>query len=210
MYRGMSKKDTARILIQKAQCGDRDAFAEIFDTYRHRLAGLIESRMGPGVRSSLEVDDVLQEAFARAFQSLDRFRWRDDESFIRWLGGIAENIILQHARAHTRRRKFQLTGDVPASGASPSRSLRRNERFERLQGALDALTPEQREIIRLLRIEGLKIREVAARTGRSAHAVKQLMLRGLRRLRANIRESESLHLPDRPLDFGEEKNARTP
>ena len=66
----------------------------------------------------------------------------------------------------------------------------------------DRLTPEQRDVVRLVRIDGLKIVEVSERLGKSPDAVKQLMLRGLARLRNDVRESRTLHLPDRPLDFG--------
>jgi DNA-directed RNA polymerase specialized sigma24 family protein len=45
------------------------------------------------------------------------------------------------------------------------------------------LTPDQREAIRLARIEGLKIREVAERMGKKKDAVQQLIVRGLRSLK---------------------------
>jgi len=50
------------------------------------------------------------------------------------------------------------------------------------------------------RIDGLKIREIAARTDRSVDAVKQLILRGLRSLKRHFGDTESLHLPDRTFD----------
>ncbi len=198
----MVEKHPIKDLIEQAQGGDRAAFGELFELHRSRLAGLIHSKIGPWMRGKLDVDDVLQETFTRALQSLDRFLWRGDQSFIRWLGGIAENLILDAARAQRRTQKFHLLREAPGSGTSPSGAMRREERFERLQEALDRLTPEQREVIRLLRIEGLKIAEVSERLKKSPDAVKQLMLRGLKRLRGDVRESRTLHLPDRPLDFG--------
>ena len=198
----MVKKHPIRELIEKAQAGDRPAFGELFELHRSRLAGLIRSKIGPGMRANLDVDDVLQETFTKALQSLDQFLWRGDQSFIRWLGGIAGNLILDAARTHRRKQNFQLLADAPGSGTSPSGVLRREERFERFQAALNRLTPEQREVVRLVRIDGLKIVEVSERLGKSPDAVKQLMLRGLARLRNDVRESRTLHLPDRPLDFG--------
>ena len=78
--------------------------------------------------------------------------------------------------------------------------LRREERFERLQKALESLPPDYREAIRLSRIEGLKTVEIAERMGRSREAVKQLIFRALRRLRESFGDTESLHLPDRKFD----------
>ena len=204
----MAERDSTSVLIDKSKAGDTAAFGEVFQRYRFRLSGLIDARMGSGVRRQLEVDDILQETFTRAFESLDRFDWRGDASFIRWLGAIAENLILKYAKKQRRAPKLCLNRDIPGSDTSPSTALRRDERFERLQTVLDELTPEQREVIRLLRIEGLKIKEAASRMQKSPEAVTQLMLRGLRRLRSQISESGSARLPDRPLDFGGNGDAR--
>ena len=53
------------------------------------------------------------------------------------------------------------------------------------------------------RIDGLRIKEIAERTGRSVDAVKQLLLRGLRSLKRNFGDTESLHLPDRAFESEE-------
>lgn len=191
--------------IEKAKGGDAAAFGELFSEHRARLCGLIRSRIGARLRGVVEVDDVLQETFARAFQSMKQFEWKGEGSFLRWLGGIAENILRKSASARARRTPLHLNQDVADTGVSPSRAARRGERFDRLQKALDKLTPEQREVLRLARLEGLKLKEVAARTNRSVEAVQQLMLRGLRQLRKHFGETESLHLPEWPLDPGQEK-----
>ena len=64
--------------------------------------------------------------------------------------------------------------------------LRREERFDRLQHALESLPPDYREVIRLSRIEGMKTSEIAELMGRSSAAVKQLLFRALRRLRESF------------------------
>jgi RNA polymerase sigma-70 factor (ECF subfamily) len=199
----MRARSVFQELVEKAQEGDREAFGELARGYRARLEALVRSRMGEAVRKALEPEDVVQETLTRALQSLDRFRWTREDSFLRWLGGIAENIIVKAASRLKRSATLQIPEDLPASGTSVSRRLRRNERLERLKEAISKLTPDQKEVVRLARIEGLKIKEIAARTGRSADAVKQLMLRGLRSLRRNLAHTESLHLPDEPLGTGE-------
>ena len=197
---GAMTQDSSQMLVNRARDGDRAAFGQLFENYRSRMAGLISSRIGPGLRGKLEVDDVLQETFTKAFQSLERFRWTGDTSFFRWLGGIANNIILKASSRKDREPKLRLEDDFAARGISPSTAMRRDERFERLQEALVDLTPEQREVVRMVRLEGLKIKDVAEGTNRTPEAVKQLMLRGLRRLRSRLGETKSLNLPDRPLD----------
>ena len=72
--------------------------------------------------------------------------------------------------------------------------MRREERFTRLRKAIDNLSPDHRTVILLSRIEGLMIREIATRMGRSQSAVKNLLLRALRELKKSFGHTDSLHL----------------
>lgn len=200
----MATESSPRELVRKAQEGDREALSEVVELYRARLGALVRSRMGPVLRKVLEPEDIVQETFARALASLERFRWTNDDSFLRWLGGIAENLIVKAAAKDKRSETLELPREIPASGVSPSRGMQREERLERLQSAIAKLTPEQREVVHLARIEGLRLREIAERTHRSENAVKQLLLRGLRSLRRNFGETESFHLPGAPFAGGKE------
>jgi RNA polymerase sigma-70 factor (ECF subfamily) len=87
----------------------------------------------------------------------------------------------------------------PPSQISAGRALRREERFERLEKALRGLSPDHREVIVLARIEGLQMKEIAERLGRSNSAVKNLLLRALKELKSSFGDTESFHLPDRSL-----------
>lgn len=128
---------------------------------------------------------------------MSRLEWRGEDSFLRWAGGIAEHVILDLARQRARERKTPLEGDVPGSAVSPSHALRRDERFERLEDALKRLRPEHREVIILTRVERLNFDEAAKRMGRSPDAVKQLLYRALKQLKAEFGDTGSFHLPDR-------------
>ena len=86
---------------------------------------------------------------------------------------------------------------------SPSRSLRREERFERLQKALDALPPDYREVVVLARLKGLKMKEIAARMERSVFSVTHLLSRALDSLKGAFGDTESLGLPPRRLEVSE-------
>jgi DNA-directed RNA polymerase specialized sigma24 family protein len=65
------------------------------------------------------------------------------------------------------------------------------------------LKTDEREAVTLSRIEGLKMKEIAERMGRSPAAVKMLLFRGLKQLKKSFGDTESLHLPERSLDPGE-------
>ena len=197
----MGRNQDTQSLIERAQAGDRNAFGQLIEQCRDRLEEGVRIRLGPHLRQRLEVEDVLQETFLKAFQSMPRFRPQGDGSFFNWLRGIAENLLLHHARQHQRTRKFGLAGDVADSGTSPSRGMLQEERFDRLQTALESLSPDHREVILLARVEGLSMKAIAERVHRSPNAVVQLLWRALKNLRDAFGETESFHLPSRRLLF---------
>jgi RNA polymerase sigma-70 factor (ECF subfamily) len=200
-----------RGLVGKAQKGDPDAFAALIGKYERRLEALIHVRLGPSLRQRVEMEDVLQETYLNAFRSIEQYEWRDEGSFFKWLGGIAENVLRRLARGHLRMlgREVSLErcaqsaeGDsgklaelLRARDTSPTDALRRKERFERLEKALGKLTPDHREVIILAVLRGLSMREIASQVGRSVPAVSMLLLRALRKLRAHFGTTDSLGLP---------------
>jgi RNA polymerase sigma-70 factor (ECF subfamily) len=201
----MDDTDTSRVHVRRAQAGDRGAFAELAKRHRHRLDNLIAARLRAHAIRTVDAEDVLQETLLRGFRAVRSFQWQGEESFLRWLGGIAEKVILEIARRGARNPVFQLERDVAGSGASPSKALRRGERLDRLHDALRALRPEHREVILLSRVEGLSFEEIAQRMDRSPAAVKQLLWRALKKLKDAFGDTESLHLPWRGLREGESR-----
>jgi RNA polymerase sigma-70 factor (ECF subfamily) len=147
---------------------------------------------------------VLQETLLRALGSIASFQWRGEDSFGRWLRQIAEHRIRDAAKSGGCRTELGIDRDRAGADVSPSRAARREERLQRLEGALGRLSPDHVRVIRLARIDGLKIREVAERMGRSETAVKNLLLRALRALREGFGDTESLGLPDRGLEAGDD------
>ena len=89
----MESNEHSEVLVDRAQEGDRSAFEQLVEANRARLEALIRSRLGQHLRSEVEVEDVNQETLLQAFSSIARFRWQGEQSFVRWLGGIAENVI---------------------------------------------------------------------------------------------------------------------
>jgi RNA polymerase sigma-70 factor (ECF subfamily) len=188
--------------IRAAQAGEREAFARLAAHYREPLEAHVRRRLGGRLGDQVEAEDVVQETFLKAFQSAGSFIDQGPDSFFRWLRGIAENLLLYWAREH-RRKPLLFSGEPPAGEGvaelSPSRRLRREERFDRLEEALSSLSPEHREVILMARVEGLSTAEIAARLGRSRAAVKQMLWRALRKLAAAFGDTESFGLPPRRL-----------
>jgi RNA polymerase sigma-70 factor (ECF subfamily) len=188
-----------RTLVRKAQKGDRAAFDQLFERYRSGVRSHLELRLREPARRKVDVDDLLQETFLRALQKIGSFRWQGEESFLRWLRGIGTNVVLQAAGRLARDAMLTLDPAFPAADLSQSRALRRQERFERLQEALDKLSPDHRQVILLARVERVPISEIATRMDRSPGAVSHLLMRAVQKLREAFGQTESFHLPDRSL-----------
>jgi RNA polymerase sigma-70 factor (ECF subfamily) len=201
-------------LIDRARQGDVEAFNALARKHEGPLRALIAIELGDGIRGRVEVDDILQETLLRAFRSFAGFAGRNGDSLRIWLAGIAHHAVVDEARRltakkHDYRREEALPAEpgrdgkqqqnrspeLPSPAPSPSRILRRKERFERLLDSIEALSPDHRQVIILTRIEQLPIKEVAARMERSEKAVSMLLLRALLALRSVFGETESGGLP---------------
>ncbi len=188
-------------LIDSAKSGDREAFDRLASRVSGRVAAFVRSRIGPALRGKLEADDVVQEALLKAFETIGAFRGSDLDGLWKWLASISEHLIWNASRKRSVT-ETSLTAEGPGTAVSPSRGLRREERLARLERSLSDLSSEQREVILLAKIDGLRAKEIAERTGRTEQAVRQILSRGLKSLREKFGETASLHLPDRAFQIG--------
>jgi RNA polymerase sigma-70 factor (ECF subfamily) len=208
---------TTSSLIAAAKGGDRNAFDGLAGSFRPGLEAFLRRQAGRRVQEKVEIDDLLQETFLRAFRSIGRFEGEDEAAFAGWLRTIAEHVVLDQARklragdgllgrqVSLDRRDEEGTGDaegpdLAAVGESPMVLLRREERFDRLKRVLGKLRPDHARVIFLARVRGLPMKDVALEMGRTPEAVSMLLMRALIKLKAAFGETESLHLPDRSLE----------
>ncbi len=196
----MAAQDGTQRLIAKAQGGDRTTFTELIQQYQESLMVFIKSRLGSHIRKSIDAEDVIQETTLRAFNRLEHFHWQGPDSFSRWLHRIALNVIREIAKREKRVVIVPRSGDVPADSITQGTLMRRNERFDRLQKALDDLSPDHRQVILLARVDRLPIKEVARRMQRSPEAVTQLLWRAMQQLKTSFGTTDSFHLPQRRLE----------
>ena len=205
----MKREPSKKQIVERAQTGDREALDGLIRQSHDDLDHFVRLRVGAHLREHVQVEDVVQETFARAVGGIEQFQRRNERSFRQWLRGIAEHVILQFAQNQRRKKILYVEQkDRPADAVSPSRVLRRGERLDRFERALASLSPEHRQVILLARIEGLRIKEIAERMTRSPNAVALLLARALAKLRDTFGDTESLHLPavaieDRESDYGD-------
>ena len=161
--------------VTQAKAGDPDGVRFLYLRYADNVYGYVCSI----VRDEHEAEDVTQHIFAKLLTALDRYEPRV-VPFSAWILRVAHNAAIDHVRA----RRPVPCDDVrlPDVGDDPTG----RERFADLRLALEALPPEQRDVLVLRFMIGLSPREVAERMGRSEDAVHSLQHRGRRRLRVEM------------------------
>ena len=186
-------------LIARAQARDEKALNELLDMHAQRLLESVRAELGPRVRQRLESQDVLQQVYVDVLSRIDQFVDQGPESFYRWLRRIAVNRICDADRRAFGTIKrggevraadlgmeaslVRLFDEVAGSATSPSMVAHAADRVRLLQHALDQLTEDQREAIRLRYLSQLNVVETAAKMDRSERAVRSLCVRALIRLR---------------------------
>jgi RNA polymerase sigma-70 factor (subfamily 1) len=181
-------------LVERVKQGDQDAFSQLFEKYRSRLAVLVHYKLGPDVRRDADVDDVLQETLLRAYRDIDRFEYQAPGSFMSWLARIADHVIVDMARSQNRQKRAgehvplrsesNPGGAEPADYNTPSRIFTENESLGRFVQTLGRLPEDYRRVILLAKVEGLTTSEVAQRLEKSNEATSLLLHRAIRHLQA--------------------------
>lgn len=171
------------ILLERARSGDLDAFNDLVVCYQDRLFALVV-RMVP---DRDQAADAVQEAFFHAFRYLDGFRGGLVRS---WLSKIAVNAAMDAQRFKKRRpadpypeledESWQPPADASADPVTTALAV---ERHTAINGALAAITTDQRTAIVLYDVEGYDYGEIARLTGVSLGTVKSRIHRGRLALR---------------------------
>jgi RNA polymerase sigma-70 factor (ECF subfamily) len=178
--------------IRRVRAGDTEAFGTLVEKYGGRIARLVRGFM----RNEQDVQDVVQDAFVKAFSRLDRFDGRS--AFYTWLYRIAANTAMDHNKKVRRRpRSYSIdetredeegrTGiSPPAPGPSPLREAMTAELRRALDGALDSLPDVYREVVVLREMEGLSYDDMARALGVSRGTIESRLYRARERLRARL------------------------
>jgi RNA polymerase sigma-70 factor (ECF subfamily) len=174
-------------LVDRAGRSDPDAWEAL---YRRAYPGLMAyaSRRLDAERAR----EAVAETMARAVGRIDRFEWRNDNSFDGWLYGILRHVVIDAHRA--RNRESGRREAVDGSRAGPLDHVLDGEEARAVREAFTRLGAEDREILELRVVAGLSAEEVGKVLGKRAGAVRMAQSRALERLR---RELEQQH-PDEP------------
>jgi RNA polymerase sigma-70 factor (ECF subfamily) len=169
------------VLIERAQGGDGYAQEVLVRRYLDAAYNVAFARMG----ESADAEDVVQDAFIRALQSLDECR--DAERFGAWLMQIVRNRANDVLRRQKVRAACSL--DEVAPPAAPDRTDALAEQGEveaRVEQAMEGLTRLQRAVVQLHTLEDWSHAEVASRLGITEGSARVHLFNARKRLRAAL------------------------
>ena len=181
-------------LIRQAQAGSRAAFDALVRQYEQQVLRLALHLTG----SEQDAEDIYQEAFLKAFRYIGNFRF--ECSFYTWIYRIVTNLCLDQLRRRKTRREDQgiiidhsgeeidvLTSvSDDRSFSNPARELDRKVLGERIQAALDKLTPRERMVFELKHYQGLRLRTIGEMLNTTEETAKNTLFRATKKLRAQL------------------------
>ena len=182
---------TDAIAVERTLAGDRDAYRVLVDRYSLYLYRLAFRMTG----NSHEAEEVVQEAFLRAYQKLKQFA--GNSNFGTWVYRITANYAIDRIRQRNLEETRQalparLSNDgvevdpvawVQDPAASPERLAGSAELAAKMKQALDTLTPAERTAIVMRHWDGCPIEEIAAVLKSNSNATKNTVFRAVAKLR---------------------------
>ena len=172
--------------VAKARDGDQDAFRTLVDRHSRSIYRLAFRMTG----RAEDAEDVVQEAFVRAYRQLGRFESRSN--FATWLYRITFNCSVDYMRARPHRetpeaddKLEQLSGR--SQGPTTHDLAYAGEIGERVQEALETLSPQERAAFLMRHYQGCSIEEICSALDLRTNAAKHSIFRAVRKMRDALR-----------------------
>ena len=197
----------ADALLESAKSGDTNSLGSLLQHYREQLLRILRFRIDPRLRSRLDADDILQDAFIEAARRFADFVDNQEMPFFLWLRFIATQKLFQLHRKHlgtkardAGREVSLYAGQPQATSAvlaahlvgkhtSPSLAAMRAETTLRVESALNSMNEVDREILALRRFEKLSNAQVAQLLNLTKTAASNRYIRALERLHREVEGS---------------------
>jgi RNA polymerase sigma-70 factor, ECF subfamily len=142
-------------LTRRAQAGDTEAFGELVTKYRTKIFAMVCCIVG----NEHDAWDLSQEAFLKAWRSIDRFVGRS--SFYTWLYSITVNLTIDSLRRKGRSQEVELSDAIPSFLSGPGVNYERAEIRGQVGAALAQLSPEHRAVVVLRELQDMQYHEIA-------------------------------------------------
>jgi RNA polymerase sigma-70 factor (ECF subfamily) len=174
-------------LMAKAQDGDHDAYRVLLKQIEPYVRSIAVRCFNRPVDAEDAVQDVLLTVHA-VRQTYDPKR-----PFAPWLVAIANRRVIDRLRRHTRQkaREVELSPEHETFAEVPANIDGAISAELTLAGAIDKLPPDQRDAIRMLKLNEMSLREASNASGRSIAALKVATHRAIRNLRGMLKGGRS-------------------
>lgn len=178
--------------LAEARAGNSSELNELLELARPALRQRANGYLGKKTSRRADSSDLVQETMTQAFSSFRYFRGTTETEWHAWLRSVmrirAAKIWRFH---HTGKRDVNQECGMPAGSADagssgPFSQLIQMERFERLFAALEQLPSPMQDVIRRRIFEQESLPAIARSIGRSEGATRQLLARGIRKLRDSM------------------------
>lgn len=183
-------------LPARAGAGDEPAVDALLDRHLPGLRRYVRARMGPELLALESGSDVVQSVCRELLSDLSSFEYRGDPAFRAWLQRAALRKLVDRQRRLGTLKRRPAGGAVPLSRpelalladsvGSPSQEAARGEQVAALERAFARLARGDREVLRLIHVEGLTHAEAAERLGCSVESSRKQLSRALARLSRHL------------------------
>lgn len=179
----------SQYLVAAVHRGDAAALDALLRRHLPDLRVFVRAKSSPQLRAQESCSDLVQTVCREVLQSVERYEWRGEGSFRRWLFTLALNKLRNRADYHAAERRdadrviagTDAVGETPG-GFGPSQHAIAEEAAAKFESSLDRLEEDQREVILMARVIGMSHTEIAAELGLAEGAVRTRLSRAMARL----------------------------
>ncbi|HEX6701927.1 MAG TPA: sigma-70 family RNA polymerase sigma factor [Gaiellaceae bacterium] len=171
-----------RVLVAKAQAGEREALEELYLIHFDRIYSYLHMSVG----NRHDAEDLTTQTFLKMLEAIGRFRWQS-APFSAWLFRIAHNLAMDHFRAS---RRWQPEEDVPEQPNSEEASAEEEAMQaigrQSMLELIENLSIDQQQVLTLKFVFNFPNAEVATILGKTEGAIKSLQHRALVSLQKQV------------------------
>jgi RNA polymerase sigma-70 factor (ECF subfamily) len=169
------------VLVASVKDGDVDAFGVLYERYLDRIYRYLRLRIG----NDHDAEDLTETVFVRTFQAIGRYEERG-WPFSAYLYQVARNVLADHYRTLKQTTSLESLEPIDSDAIPIDELVVHREKLALIRTALTELPEDYQEVVRLRIILKMPTAVVARWLNRSEGAVRVLLYRALRRLRAKV------------------------
>ncbi len=200
--------DQTETLLDGARAGDSDAVNKLLEKHRRSVRRLVEMRLDRKVQQRVDVSDVVQDVMVEASGRLEKYLDDPVMAFHLWIRQIAWDRIIDTYRRHRVSAKRNMDREQPIAvpagsdqstmelavqlrdpALTPAAAATQREIASKVEGVIELLNEQDREIILMRHYEHLSNLEIAEVLKLNPPAASMRYLRALRRLRQLLAEN---------------------